>query len=552
MNDNSDSKSYVLASVDNGSDRHWRVAICAGTLIAAAFMLFWNLGHYSLWVDEAVTALSGKSVLATGDTSAWVDDKNLSAYGSGLELRGMHARMTPPLTAYLTAASFAVFGVTTWAARFPFALAGLFSVALMLWWARRTSLQYLMVLAIAILGNASLFLYMRGCRYYATATFFSIVIAYVYWNWRGGKSKLLVMALASSALFASHYIMFFAVYTGIVVDYFVWHRKEAKLSSTDWMVLLLPQAVISGVIGWIWNPLRTSIGGSVFVNSFLDRLELSFWNLREANMLEYLVLPLILTALIVGWHTKTNIARPFRVFLAILLACLVTGFLTKQVRAGDSLADARYLVYLIPPGIALGAWAVCTIMPTRKGWAVLLACAVFFSNFFNGGMYFNWCGVRSTSFCYVRELLHPTNTDPFKETARWMRENIAPGKTVLVEWMINDLYPLMFLAPHVVYAWQFDDRSNPQFASLPAIHFKGEEMPDYLIGFGPQVERLKNDLKKYGKFGVSYQVEAKIDTFWKDLYRPELNWRTFKPVENYNKDRDVVYVFRRADATLLK
>jgi hypothetical protein len=36
-----------------------------------------------------------------------------------------------------------------------------------------------------------------------------------------------------------------------------------------------------------------------------------------------------------------------------------------------------------------------------------------------------------------------------------------------------------------------------------------------------------------------------VDTYWQALYRPELFWRSFKPVTGYNRDRDVVFVFKR-------
>jgi hypothetical protein len=232
----------------------------------------------------------------------------------------------------------------------------------------------------------------------------------------------------------------------------------------------------------------------------------------------------------------------------VVLAALILSAVTTQVRSVTTVADVRYIVFLIPLGIALGAWAVCAILPNRMALSLLLAAVAFFSNILNGGMYFNWSdGMRSTTYCFVRELFHPANTDPYKETARWVRNNIATGKSVCVASQTNDLYPLMFAAPNALYAWQFDNRDKPQFASLPAIHFKGEVMPDYLIGFGPQVEQLRQDLNRYSQKGVEYRMEARIDVFWKDLYRPELFWRTFTPITNYNKDRDVVFVFKRVN-----
>ena len=37
---------------------------------------------------------------------------------------------------------------------------------------------------------------------------------------------------------------------------------------------------------------------------------------------------------------------------------------------------------------------------------------------------------------------------------------------------------------------------------------------------------------------------ATLDFFWKDLYRPELFWRTFKPITGYNKNIEAIYVFK--------
>jgi hypothetical protein len=54
MNDNPDTVPCTPTPADSGSnaasgtsDRRWRMAICTGTLLVAAFLLFWNLGSYS-------------------------------------------------------------------------------------------------------------------------------------------------------------------------------------------------------------------------------------------------------------------------------------------------------------------------------------------------------------------------------------------------------------------------------------------------------------------------------------------------------------------------
>lgn len=65
--------------------------------MVVAALIFCGLGHYALWDDEAGTALTAKSILRTGDATAWVDDHNIFAYHEGAELRGLKRRHLPAL-----------------------------------------------------------------------------------------------------------------------------------------------------------------------------------------------------------------------------------------------------------------------------------------------------------------------------------------------------------------------------------------------------------------------------------------------------------------------
>src|SRR5450755_4287586 len=72
-------------------------------LIGSFLLIFVQLGHYPLWDDEAITAMTARGVWRTGDTSAWVDDHNLLAYRNGLLINHFADRYTPPLQFYLLA-----------------------------------------------------------------------------------------------------------------------------------------------------------------------------------------------------------------------------------------------------------------------------------------------------------------------------------------------------------------------------------------------------------------------------------------------------------------
>src|SRR5687768_8850280 len=150
-------------------------------LAASSVFLLARLGHYALWDDEAITALTAKGVWQTGDTSAVVGH-NVVAYRNGLLIRDMKDRATPPLQFYLAAPFVGLLGDTSFAARLPFAACGFATVALILWWAHRAraSAATWLLLGIAIVGNVSLFLFSRQCRYYGLAMLLSVAVAYTY------------------------------------------------------------------------------------------------------------------------------------------------------------------------------------------------------------------------------------------------------------------------------------------------------------------------------------------------------------------------------------
>ena len=198
-------------------------------LVVWAFLLFAQLGHYALWDDESLTALSAKAIQATGDTGVLLDHGNIVAYRNGLCVHDFADRSTPPLAAYLCAASFDVFSISAFTARLPFAELGFGTGALLLIWARAAPSSAPWIFAAAMLGNVSLILFSRQCRYYSPAIFFSVAIVFVLWRWRLGKRELLVLAALSVCLFAANLMSYLALYAVLALDYVVW----ASAGKTD-------------------------------------------------------------------------------------------------------------------------------------------------------------------------------------------------------------------------------------------------------------------------------------------------------------------------------
>ncbi|MDF9827428.1 uncharacterized SAM-binding protein YcdF (DUF218 family) [Ereboglobus sp. PH5-10] len=528
-------RSCSASEIRNWDTKKWAVAILS--MIVFATLLFARLGHYSLWDDETMVALVAKGVVRTGDTSAIIDHGNIVAYENGRLLHNLHDRSTPPLATYITAISFMLFGENAWAARAPFALFGLATLALVLYWARRQNIIIFSLLAIGIVCNVALLLQFKQCRYYAVTVFFSVLVAYLYYYWGGDRRKLILMALASICLFTANYLNCIVMQCCLLIDYIFWKRHEHTLGFRDWLALLLPQAVVCGMIALIWNPMKTAQGNLADGNTFFDRITLIYWNFRDLNVCEFYTWVVLVFALVIGiMRKKTWLLRASTALVAYVI---VLSFLSPQNLHGTSAADVRYFGPLVPLSIALGIGVIHGIM-LKWSRPALIAGAILFSTNIISGHFFQR---PSTIYSYIGELRTPPE-EPFKPTSEWINKNIPEGKTVFVA-PNYAAYPLMFHAPKATYAWQLNDRLQKQYINLKPPLIKGEEMPDYLIGFGPYVNELKYNLQKYGDPNARYQIVEKIDVFWKDMYRPELFWRTFKSIKNYSKGQDEVIIFKR-------
>lgn len=517
-------------------------------VLIAAVMLFTRLGHYAIWDDEAMIALSAKGVLRTGDTSILIDH-NINAFRNGLLARNLCDRSTPPLSAYIAAASISVFGENSWALRLPFALFGLATVALLMFWAEKekASLQTQILIGLGLLCNVSLILYFRQCRYYAPTVFFTVAVAWCYLHWNGSRRSLLWMAGLSVLLFAANYFSYAALYACITVDYLLWGRKKNKLGLLDCFTLLAPQLVLCGALALRWNPLGTKFGEYVQTNSLSDRFILFFWNLRDSSQCEFCIAILIVAAALLAilkrdrWMARGTAA----LFVYIIFVTATSPQLLKQT----SVADIRYLVPVIPLCIVLEVLVIRLIASSSFRQAVIpLALLAFGTNLLNGGPWL-WYGPRPATYIsaigsYAAELLSPPQ-DPYSVTATWINRNVTPGESIYVlpDYMA---YPLIFHAPKAVYAWQLEGNTHEQqYAGLPDIHFKGRIAPDYIIVFGPTVQTIVQELKRAAsERNLIYEQVAKIDFFWQDMFRPELFWRTFTPIKNYNHDLEVIYVFK--------
>ncbi len=524
--------------------RKARLALAIAWIVVSAIFLFAQLGHYSLWDDEALVALGAKGILKSGDTTALLDH-NVVAYREGALLQNGYDRSTPPLPAYLTAASFALFGENAFAARLPFAICGLLSVIVLVRWLWREEIRGIgwLLFVMGFIANVSLFLFFRQCRYYAVALLCSTAIVYLYLNWNGRSRQLLWIALLSLSLFASNYMNYFALCGCLCLDYVLWGRKRRALSLKDWAILLLPQLVVAALIFSVWNPLATGNSVGLTSGKFSLKAWLMFASFCDISASEFgpgiflLVSPLLAFFLRDRWLMRASVAF----FAYIILVSLLSPQIMDE---GTVTADIRYLAPLIPLCIFIGVRSVL-ILTRKASWlAIPLAVVVFGTNLCEGVTLrpFHW---HSTLIQFVRELVHPP-TDPFKPTAAWIRDNIPARASV---WVVSaeKTYPLMFHAPEPIYAWQLPSSAHAQYPNLPAIHFLGDSAPDFIVVFGPQMKWVNEKLSKIS--APRYERVAMIDVYWRDAHRPELLLHRFKSITDFKRSDEAVYVLKRTTPT---
>lgn len=523
--------------------RRYVAWLLAAVFLVSAALIFTRLGHYALWDDEAESALEAESVLRCGDTQAKIGH-NFILYRNGMLLKNLRTEGEPPFCAYFAAPFLKLFGANAWGARFPFALCGLATVGLLCWWVWkwRASLLTAAVFSIALLGNVSFFLYTRQCRYYGPALLFFTAAGYLYLHWEGNRRKLVLMGLCAALLMAANYSFYLLLFLCLGCDYWIWQQKVRRFGLRDFWVLAIPSLLMGIIILVWWNPFHTGQGDMLGHNSLAQRFTLFLWHWRDMNESEMIIGGLLIFA---PWAAFVAASPWLKRGLVILI--LYTVGLTAisiQTVAATSVSDVRYFCAMLPLIIALSAFTFLELARRFHAvrWAVPIAFLVFGTNFLQGGMFLRQ-GLRSTPVAFVRELAEQP-PDPYSAAADWLRANAAEGASV---WVTPNgmVLPLIFHAPHVVYGWQLSASAAAHFASLPPILVEKKLPPDYVIAFGPAYPNAMQVLD--GFQDVFYEPVALLDVFWKDLYRPEILWRCFEAVRNFDPQYHGIYILKRKE-----
>lgn len=414
----------------------------AGILALASVLVFVRLDQRLLWIDEAETALLGRSVLVHGVPVAF-DGRNLISQEVGREFGPSYVwRWTPWLEKYLVAGSFALFGESTWTARLPFALLGLFAVAavyplaVLLFRDRRVG-----VLAMAFLTlSVPFLLHVRQCRYYSPIVLGTIGALYCFVGLgRGARGAVAGSVAAMSVLFHSNLLTFLATGAALAPCALVlrFDRRAYGRAATAAAIL----AIVNGP--WVYLLLLGKTGESLY--SFAENLRYQ-WSLASRYTLPTVVIPLFLAVAWLGRRRHPLIDestwRPF-----VVLVVIPVVFLTALSAAPWSFY--RYTVGLLPlaaillafvsvrvwawnrvAGVIVGALLLVTGVPaTISAWPIRAITYKLQSE----GRSFPVCDLWFPLGNYLYELSHPVY-GPMEELVGYLRAHARAGDRVFISY----------------------------------------------------------------------------------------------------------------------
>ena len=369
---------------------HWPLAVLA---TIAGVLIFTNLGSDSLWEDEGDTAALASNILKFGVPKAWDGGAFLdSDHGARLN-RDLVMVTHPWVQYYLTAGSFLLFGQNTFAARFPFAVAGWMSILIVyffLWRLLRNRLIAFSAAALLVF-SVQFLLYVRQCRYCALNM---LLVCWLFWSFFKMKSArdCAFFVLAATLLFHTHPYGLAPVVAlgGISLIYrpFAQQRRWIWFAAPAIALLTLPWLALSSLSS-TGVALNTSAPQTLG-----DLVERCFQAFIEATSVTPLIGTgvVLLGAALVHWKRKnseqpaeTNAtsgvflgANESSILLSVMGAIVLYGLVTAMTQSSDALwlAGMRFASPVLP--LAAMAAAIVIVKMSRGNILVCVALVLVF------------------------------------------------------------------------------------------------------------------------------------------------------------------------------
>jgi hypothetical protein len=529
--------------------------------ISSVYLSLKGLGNAYFWDDEAHSAIIAKNLITTGRLTGW-DGRNLEAFHNGTLLDKNLRPINPPLDYFVCALSFKIFGCSTWAGRFPFAIIGLMALAVFLLLLqhdfKEDSQKWIRVYTLWIFAWSPLFLLnIRQCRYYSLALLFSLLTLYFYR--RCLKTKrfyfFIFLALAAILFFYSNFLICAAFLLSLGVTHLIFHRKEFDVKG--WVYVALAIAIfLLGTLPYvihyrIWH--RADIPTALHP-WYIRKLILVLWHFRELNSIGCLPWTIAVALVFFLIRHKKEVTTKTTLEWAVLGLGNVFFIAVFSPQPTDItfMANVRHLITAIPLLIGLVGVFLWFIRRWNKRAALTLFALIIVCNLPTITP-FKW-QFRWLLPAYVWEIHNPYFTS-YQAVAQFLEQN-AQQDDLVRAYPEYANRPLMFYVGHRVRFCCLLNQNTPLprevLRKLNAPLFTDENFPQWFITFARRKETL-DILEYFSREHVEdgetvqyeYRHDATLNVYWGQTQRPELPVHSFGPRINFDPQVEAVYIFKR-------
>lgn len=454
----------------------------------SALLLLWGFSDKYLWQDEAQTAVLAERLLRFGrplaydgvnlitidqivmEDAATVDQRTadpkaaIQYYIRRGDLKPDTTWRWQPWGQFIVeAASLKALGRTTFAARLPFALAGILTVVLLYWFVLNNFSSTLMAFlaALFLCFNSYWILHSRQARYYSLSSLLLVLTLMAYARWqRGGSWGAAAFVAAAWCWFQVDYGTLWPVLLVLFCDAFWAQRRNL------WRPALVGSALAAAFLPWIYyfelwhrvsKPARS--WGARFV-------------LNLVNLNEYVVPVLILVAAFVILRVRRPALATAELRL-VLIACATVAAFALWIPFATPAPYLRYLIIVAPVGCFLSAWVLVRACGSRSGLAWLGAAIIIITPWSTWLLpaprwYKSGTVLRPELAIVLREVFGH-RPDPNRLVIEWLKQNAAPTDEILVNY--EDV-PLMFYLPNPIrggvagFRVEDDAQGPPDFVVL--------------------------------------------------------------------------------------
>jgi hypothetical protein len=378
--------------------------------------------------------------------------------------------------------------------------------------------------------------------------------------WRGlslrRRGRFALFAFACVMFAHSQHVMFACFFGALFVAELAVERRRERMIA---MLAAVP-VVILCMLPWV---LAVGISddpeGRAFSNLNLTSWATLLWrHVRDYGRGGFFPALMIVPWAIAAIRARRGHAAPLLAPFAVAAAftALMAALSTRPVRAA-TFAEIRQCVPLLPLFVLMICQGIRWVGRTSLIGAVLLAALCFGTDLlalnFVRERYAEEvvrCSPLPLPFrCLIGDYLWENTHDydtGHENVINYLAGRSKPGDTVVVSpQMFGD--PLMFyLGRRLTFVSVLppnDGRLVPHVRRRLPAYVTSIVPPDWVVAYSKKA--LDNARSYLGITDHTSYESFEIDCFWRDTSRPELFWRTFKPVTTYHREQRIFVMRRR-------